>query len=208
MDALGPLCESWDSEVEAKTAWGTIKLRRLPIVHACSTTRVFSPVFLHDVFGWDHTDSGWDGLLCRIDPTASPVASSVSLPRCLKWRCNTEKSRLKKARGMTSLWAEATKQIPTGETGCVYIAYTEGMRGELADARTQHLMDTVRNRELFHRASIRVPLTVVSRLYPQALGNGGLEIIESSIPIYMDGCQQILEDFPTQVFDVGYRSSS
>ena len=109
---------------------------------------------------------------------------------------------MKKARGLTSLWADAVRQIPTGEMGCVYIAYTEGMRGAIADARTQHLLDTVQNRDLFHRASVMVPLTVIGRLYHQALGNGGLELIESVIPVTLTDHEHMLEEFPTQVFHV------
>jgi hypothetical protein len=199
-DALAPLCESADDEVEQATDWGIIRRRRLPIVKRCSTTRVFSPVFLSEMFGWDHVGSEWDGMICQIDPNVGAVISQVSAPRCLKWRCATEASRLKKARGVTSLWGDAVQQIPTGEMGCVYIAYTEGMRPEHADARTQHLLDSVRNRDLFHRNSIVVPLTVINRLYPQALGNGGLELIENAIPMTLEGCDFMLADFPTRVF--------
>ena len=84
--------------------------------------------------------------------------------------------------------------------GCVYIAYTEGMGPKHADARTQHLIDSVLDRDLYHRSSIIVPLTVINRLYPQALGNGGLEMIESGIPLTMEGLDFMLSDFPTRVF--------
>lgn len=197
---LEPMCESWDDVVERQAPWGAVRMRRLPLIRECSPTRVFSPVFLREVFEWDHVESEWDGLLCEVRPTFAPVASAVELPRCLKWRCNNEVSRLKKARGLTSLWADAVRQIPTGETGCVYIAYVEGMRPAIADDRTQHLLDTVAKRDLYHRANVQVPLTVVSRLYPQALGNGGLEMIESTIPMTLDGYDHMIEDFPTRVF--------
>ncbi|MCY2966540.1 MAG: hypothetical protein NT069_23405, partial [Planctomycetota bacterium] len=144
----------------------------------------------------------WDGLLCEIAPTFSPVTDKVRWPRGLKWQCNAEKSQLKKARGITSLWADAVQQIPAGEWGCVYIAYTESMRGAIADARTQHLLDAVGNKKLYHRDSVRVPLTVIDRLYPQALGNGGLELIENVVPIAMDGYDFMLEDFPLRLFNV------
>jgi hypothetical protein len=141
-------------------------------------------------------------MICQIDPNGGAIISQVSAPRCLKWRCDAEASRLKKARGLTSLWGDAVQQIPTGEMGCVYIAYTEGMRPTHADARTQHLLDSARNRDLYHRNSVMVPLTVINRLYPQALGNGGLEMIESAIPMTSDGHDFMLADFPTRVFHV------
>ncbi len=196
------LCESWEDEVQEDTTWGTMTLRRLPIVRRCSATRVFSPVFLGEVFGWNHVDSEWDGLLCEIEPIRSPVVSDIRGARGLKWRYDCETARTKKARGLTSLWGGAVGQIPSGEMGCVYIAYTENMRTAHADARTQFLMDTVKKRDLFHRGTIRVPLTVISRLYPQPLGNGGLEMIESVVPMTLDEFDHILEDFPTQVFHV------
>lgn len=202
VEAVSTLCESWDDVVESTTPWGVIRLRRLPNICECSETRVFSPVFLQQVFDWNHVESDWDGLLCQISPTYNPVVNKVSWPRGVKWRCDAGASVLKKARGLTSLWADAVRQIPAGEMGCVYIAYTEGMRAALADARTQHLIDTVRNKDLFHRDSVRVPLTVIDRLYPQALGNGGLELIESIIPMTMDGYDFMLDDWPLRVFTV------
>lgn len=201
-EVIGALCFSSDDEVEEKREWGTVRLRRAPSFQKCSTTRVFSPAFLLEIFGWNSVESEWDGMLCQIEPTSSPVISTVRWPRSLKWKCNTDVSRLKKSRGLTSLWADAAKQIPTGEMGCIYIAYTEGMRPEIGDARTQNLIDTVKNRDLFHRASIRVPLTVISRLYPQAFGDGGLEMIESTIPMTMNDFDHMLADFPTRVFHV------
>ncbi|MCY2967207.1 MAG: hypothetical protein NT069_26825, partial [Planctomycetota bacterium] len=49
VEALAPLCESWDNEAETVTPWGTIRLRRLPNVQEIPTTRMFSPVFLQEV---------------------------------------------------------------------------------------------------------------------------------------------------------------
>ncbi len=196
------LCESWDDDLREETTWGTMTLRRLPIVRRCSTTRVFSPVFLGEVFGWNHVDSEWDGLLCEIEPIESPVVSEIRGARALKWRYDCETAKTKKARGLTSLWGDAVGQIPTGEMGCVYIAYTENMRAAHADARTQFLMDAVKKRDLFHRGTIRVPLTVISRLYPQPLGNGAPEMIESVMPLTLDEFDHMVKDFPTQVFHV------
>jgi len=202
VQSIARLCESYDDDTEESTNWGRIRLRRLPSIQGCSQTRVYSPVFLQEVFDWNHVESEWDGLYCQIEPTNSPVINKVSWPRGMKWRCDADRSLLKKARGLTSLWAEAVQQIPAGERGCVYIAYTEGMRGAIADARTQHLIDTVQERELFHKATVGVPLTVVDRLYPQSLGNGGIELIESAIPLTLDGFDFMLDDWPLQIFGV------
>lgn len=200
--ALTPLCESQEHDVEAETSWGTFRVRRLPNIFELAETRVFSPYFLETVFDWNHVESDWDGLLCQISPTNAAWVNKVSWPRGMKWRCNADASLLKKARGLTSLWADAVQQIPAGEMGCVYIAYTEGMRSELADARTQHLLDSVQTKALYHRASVSVPLTVINRLYPQALGNGGVELIESVIPMTLDGHDFMVGDWPGRVFTV------
>ncbi len=196
------LCDSWDDDVREDTPWGTMTLRRLPILRRCTTTRVYSPAFLAEVFEWNQVDSDWDGLLCEIEPVKSPVVSEIRGARGLKWRYDSETARTKKARSLISLWGDAVRQIPTGEMGCVYISYTENMRTAHADARTQFLLDAIKKRDLFHRGTIRVPLTVISRLYPQALGNGALEMIESVIPMTQVDYDHMLGDFPTQVFHI------
>ncbi|HZN67728.1 MAG TPA: hypothetical protein VFB66_20735, partial [Tepidisphaeraceae bacterium] len=97
-------------------------------------------------------------------------------------------------------WADAVKQIPAGEMGGVYIAYEESMRAELADSRTENLRQTVRDRELYHRDTVQIPWTLVSRLFPQATRNGAPELIESAIPLVAVGFEHLLGDLPTQVF--------
>jgi hypothetical protein len=196
------LCESKDCEPMKSTQWGTLRLRRMPPARICPVTLAFSPSFLLDIFGWKHVESEWDGLICQIDPVESPLVAAAIAPRCLKWRCNAEESILKKSRGLNSLWADAIKQIPTGEVGGVYIAYKEGMRAGLADARTEHLLQTIKERKLFHRSLIHVPWTVITRLYPQALGNGAPELIESAIPMTESGFDYLLGEFPSRVFDL------
>ena len=48
--------------------------------------------------------------------------------------------------------------------------------------------------------NIYSPFTVVNRLYPQSVGNGGPELIESAVAMTLDGGERIIEDFPMQVF--------
>jgi hypothetical protein len=76
------------------------------------------------------------------------------MPLCLKWRSESEEALTKKARGITSLWADAVKQIPDGEIGFVYIAYPEGARPGLADARTRHILKA--GTEVWHRWSAQL----------------------------------------------------
>ncbi len=200
LSPLTLLSGSKDTDAAHRTSWGNIRVRRLRTVSKCETTRMFSPAFLLNVFGWNHVQSEWDGLICQVDPTPSPVVSFVESSRCLKWRCNAAESRLKKARGVTSLWADAVKQIPTGEMGGIYVGYEETMRAAIGDARTEDLLTSVKDRKLSHRNWVSVPWTVVSRLYPQALGDGVPELIESAIPMAETGYEHLHGIFPSKVF--------
>jgi len=196
--AIESILDSWDDFLEGSTEWGNLNVRRLPISCAIPTTRVFSPNFLRNVFSSGDLADEWDGILCEIDPLSDPVTDQIKCPRCLKWKCIDPKSVLKKSRGLTSLWASAVDQVPTGEMGCIYIAYTENMRPEIADARTQHLIDSCKT--WFVNRRTLVPLTFVNRLYPQPMQDGGLDFIESTMPLVADGANHMLADFPWQVF--------
>jgi hypothetical protein len=98
----------------------------------------------------------------------------------------------------TSLWARAVQQIPDGEISFVYIAYPEGGRPVVADARTQYIIKSME--ESWHRWSVRVPVTVIDRLYPRSLGGGAPDLIESSLPGASKGKEFWLTMFPSLVF--------
>ena len=130
-------------------------------------TRLYSPEYLEHVFSWSAAQDDWDGLLCEVEPPGRIDVTTYTLPMCLKWRSESAEALTKKARGVTSLWADAVKQIPDGELGFVYIAYPEGSRPTLADARTRYILDAAG--QFWHRWSVRVPVTVISRLYARSL---------------------------------------
>lgn len=180
------------------TAWGEFAYRRLPIVGTVPDTRLYSPDFLQQVFGWSPADNNWDGLLCEVEPPTRVRVREFRLPFCLKWRSDSPGAITKKARGVTSLWAEAAKQIPAGEVGFIYIAYPEGQRAELADARTRHIVAS--SAEFWHRWSIHIPVTVISRLYARPLGVGVPDLIESSLPAVSPGEEHWLTRLPSRVF--------
>jgi hypothetical protein len=70
---------------------------------------------------------------------------------------------------------------------------------EIADLRTEGFLDRVREWE--HAASIRIPIAVLTRLYPRTLDHGTPDLIENSIRLYGDhGDMLLFEDFPTNVF--------
>jgi hypothetical protein len=169
----------------SEAPWGTIAIETLPYTLDIPWTRTYAPNFLSAVFGWHPDDGEWDGLSCQVDPMPSIMVRRVRNPRCLKWVSRSATATLKKSRGITSLWGRAIQQLPTGELGFVYIAYPEGHRGEVADARTREILEACQRWK--HRWSISVGATMVNRLYPRALSVGMPDLIESTIPIVAEG---------------------
>ena len=101
-----------------------------------------------------------------------------------------------------NLWIEAVDQIPTGEVGLIYLAYEEGHRPSLSDARTdaiRKLVETI----YFKRRAIGVLMTVATRLFPNIVAEGRPDLIESAIPL-VDGDEEAYlywtAEFPTRVF--------
>lgn len=180
------------------TAWGNLRQEVLPYTLDLPRTRLYSPDYLERVFKWPVLQNAWDGLLCEVDPPFRVRVRSAKNPRCLKWVSLNDNAILKKSRGITSLWGRATKQIPAGEMGIIYVAYPEGARESLADARTQHIIET--SKQWRTRWSIQIPMTVVGRLYPRSLGMGLPDLIESSLPFTLDGDEMWLGMFPANVF--------
>jgi hypothetical protein len=175
---LGVVGQDRDRE-PSLTPWGSFAFRRLAYSGDIPATRLYSPDYLQRVFGWNPLQDEWDGLLCEVDPPSRIHVKEFRMPLCFKWRSESEEALTKKARGITSLWGDAVKQIPDGEIGFVYIAYPEGARPTLADARTRHILEAAA--DFWHRWSVRVPVLVIIRLYPRSLGPGSPDLIESAI---------------------------
>jgi len=195
-DVLESLTRS--HEETRTTKWGALSIRPLPYYGHIPLTRLYSPDFLQYVFGWDPMQVEWDGLLCQVQPPARISVESFRMPVCLKWRSESEEALTKRARGITSLWTEAIKQIPDGEIGFVYIAYPEGARPAIADARTRHILASMG--KLWHRWSVRVPATIIDRLYPRAVGEGRPDLIESAMGGAGRGQEFWLGELPWLVF--------
>jgi len=180
------------------TAWGSLAFHRLPYSGSVPLTRLYSPDYLQQVFGWNTLQDEWDGLICEVEPPLKIDVRAFKMPLCLKRRSESEEALIKKARGVTSLWADAVKQIPDGEIGFVYIAYPEGSRPALADARTKYILEAAA--EAWHRWSVRVPAIIISRLYARPLGPGLPDLIESSLPGAAKGEEFWLTKLPLQIF--------
>ena len=182
-----------------QTRWGSLAFRPHRQLRAIQKTRLYSPDYLQEAFDWDPLQDQWDGLLCEVDPVPNIRVELITRPLCLKWRSETEEALTKKARGVTSLWANAARQIPDGEIGFIYIAYPEGARPTLADARTRHILSTASN-DFFHRWSVRIPAMVVTRLYARALGVGVPDLIENAMAGSTNGEEFWFEQLPGRVF--------
>jgi hypothetical protein len=186
------------SHEPTQTNWGSLVFRPLPHLRSIRGTRLYSPEYLQEVFEWEALQDQWDGLLCEVEASPSIAVELFKAPLCLKWRSESAEALTKKARGITSLWGDAIKQIPAGEIGFVYVAYPEGARPALADARTRYILKAMT--EIWHRWTIRVPVTVVNRLYPRSLGPGSPDLIESAMPGAAKGQEFWLKRVPTRVF--------
>jgi hypothetical protein len=183
-----------------ETPWGWVGFRRTAYSDNIPATRLYSPDYLDQVFDWLPLQDEWDGLVCEVEPPSSIGVKAFRMPVCLKWRSESEEALTKKARGITSLWVDAVRQIPDGEIGFVYIAYPEGARPAIADARTRHILQ--KTNELWHRWSVRVPVTVISRLYARSLGSGSPDFIESAMPGVAKGGDVWLTMLPVRVFNL------
>lgn len=180
------------------TGWGSLAFRRLPYYDGVQRTRLYSPDYLERVFTWDALQDDWDGLLCEVEPPTRIEVESFRNPMCLKWRSESDTALTKKSRGISSLWVNAVRQIPPGEVGFIYIAYPEGSRSAIADARTRHILETMA--EAWHRWYVRVPVSVVSRLYPRSLAEGRPDLIESALPGAAKGQEFWLTKVPRLIF--------
>jgi hypothetical protein len=189
------------STTSANFPWGILKCELLEYaIDLPGPTRLYAPNMLERVFGWPEEGADWDGLVCEIEPPSSIRLAKVRDPLCLKWRSTHPEAIVKKTKEVTSLYNSALSQIPHGEMGLIYLAYQEGSRAALADARTRNLIDNVKQKWL-HEWTKRIPLVVISRLYARPLGVGQPDLIENSIPAKPDYADKIfMAEFPTNVF--------
>jgi hypothetical protein len=196
-DALS--CIEWDRD-GAPTAfeWGSLAVQWLPYFRTVWRTRLYSPDFLEEVFGWRVLETEWDGIICEVEPPEDILVESFRLPLCLKWRSDSSKALEKKSRGIASLLGSAIKQIPPGELGFVYIAYPELNRPALADSRMRNIMRALEG--WWYEWYVRVPVTVINRLYPRPMGVGNPDLIESAVPAAAKGHEHWLTYLPRLVF--------
>ena len=90
--------------------------------------------------------------------------------------------------------------MPPGEFGLVYVNYNEGGRSEVADMRVEAFGERIQDFE--HSAKIRIPIAVLSRLYPRPLKEGQPDLIESGVRYVSStyGDPSLFKLYPTRIF--------
>jgi hypothetical protein len=183
-----------------KYPWGTVSFIELETRRSCTPTRLYSPNFLQDIFGWNMDLPQYDGIICRVRPPEDIIVNYVRDPCALLWSNSSEESKRKKSWTPSGLFGEATQQIPPGELGIIYLCYEEGTIEQHADTKTTMLIDQLN--KFTHSAGIRIPVTLINRLYPRPIGDGGPDLIENVMQIMSDlyGDPVYFEDFPSSTF--------
>ena len=144
----------------------------------------------------------FDGICAVAANDSYPEVERAELPFLLKWTSNSPAAQARKLQTIKTLWVEAVNQIPTGEAGLIYLAYEEGHRPSLADARTDAIRELTKT-IYFERRAIYISLTVVSRLFLNVVHEGRPDFIESSIPLAEgdnDNYDFWTQEMPTRLF--------
>ena len=181
-------------------AWGTISFAPLdPTIDLSEPTRIYSPDFLEEVFGWNFETTDYDGICALIRNNRSITVLRAELPFCLRWRSEAEKSLDRKARSLASQLSEAFHQVPVGEAGFVYVAYEETHRAAVADRRTQKFLDQIAQWEIRKRG-INPQLVVLNRLFLSASHEGRPNLVENAIYTTFGRGNSWREEMPISVF--------
>jgi hypothetical protein len=180
--------------------WGSIAFFELPKKVSIPKTRLYSPIFLENVFFWNSDLPTHDGMLCKTVSSFEFLVDIAEEPIALKWRSNSSEAIKNRSWSPVDLLGNATNQIPLGEVGIIYICYQEGGREWIADHRTNSFISRIKN--WAHSGGIRVPLSILTRIYPRLLGHGAPDLIENALPFISDlyGDRAYLADFPSVVF--------
>lgn len=182
--------------------WGKAAFRELPRRFRIPRTRLYAPRMLERAFGWNSDLPEADGLICHV-ATREWWTEEALEPIGLVWSNKSDAAVAKRAWGPLDVFGEATNQITPGEFGIIYVAYQEGTREEIADQRTEHLLE--RLKEWTHPGSIRLPISFFVRLFPRVLEHGAADLIESTVQVISGvyGTPELFEDFPSAIFSPG-----
>ena len=181
--------------------WGVTALTPHPsFVDLPFGTHIYSPNMLEFLFDWSTDLPDWDGICCSVETRGEPIVDEVSHPIALIWKNVSPNALRKRTRAPTNLFGSASFQVPMGEFGIIYVSYMEGGRAEIANMRVKAFGDRIK--EFEHSDKVRIPTSVLCRLYPRPLNEGQPDLIESSVR-YVSGTYGeplLFEHFPTTVF--------
>lgn len=187
-------------EKKTNFEWGTVAFEELQNRIYGPQTKLYSPMFLEGVFGWNFDIPSHDGIICKVNTPDDIIIEMVEKPIGLSWCITSPVSIKKRARSPIDLYGSAMRQIPPGELGIVYVCFQEGARELIADNR----IDVLKNRlkDWYHSAAIRVPISFFTRLFPRPIEHGIPDLIENGIAIMNEtyGSDVLFGDFPSTVF--------
>ena len=187
---------------EAVYPWGKVRFFALPKRVEFAATRLYSPIYLDTVFGWNGDVPEFDGIVCQSLANKTLTASQAVEPVALKWRSRSPDAQRKKQRAISALLSDAVAQVPAGEIGIIYICYQEGASEDIADGKSERLQTEVR--DWYHRGGISIPAFFVNRLYARPLGNGVPDLIENVVQMKDRGVHPSIFDlFPSCIFTTG-----
>lgn len=168
------------AEVFTAQAWGRIAFRELPKRIEMPKTILYTPEYLQWIFGWNWDVPTHDGLVCAVSPPRTIEVDVAECPIGLKWRSQSESAKRRKARPLSDLLKKAFDQVPTAEMGFIYLCYREGTRPEIADERTNFILDQFRDWK--YKGAVKViPVIYLQRLYPRIMPGGGPDLIENTV---------------------------
>jgi hypothetical protein len=180
--------------------WGKLAFQELSRQITVPETRLYSPIFLETVFGWNTDIPPHDGLVCQVRDPGNSSVSEAKEPLAIVWTNENPGVFRRRARTASGLYGSALRQVGAGEVGIVYVCYQEGDRESVADDRTRYMTEQLR--EWDHDWTIRVPISVLTRIIPRPLGHGAPDMIETGIR-YLSGLYGDpvwFQSFPTRVF--------
>jgi hypothetical protein len=181
--------------------WGSVAYHERSPRMTGPAMRLYSPEFLKAVFGWTSDIPDFDGIVCKVE-AQSHMVESVRRPLALRWTNDSEQALQKRSWTSLSLFGDATKQIPPGQAGTIYVCYREGTREVVSDRRTSRIIEQMQ--DFRHEPDIRIPTCFLVRLYPRALGEGQPDLVESSVALVtrLHGSDSYVSEFPAAVFTI------
>ena len=185
---------------ELEYDWGKISFQPLPDTFYVPDTKLYSPNFLKSVFNWDNDLPEHDGIICKVKSPDENFVNVAHNPVGLTWSNFSTESLKRKTWTVASSFGKATKQVPPGEVGIIYLCFHEGTRSANADKKIDLL--NCQLEQWAHDASIRLPVSFAIRLIPRPLFHGAPDLIETGFrfcsKLYGDPIYYV--DFPTCVF--------